>query len=321
MRIYHAASVDQLLSPELLNSRESVSQLGDRPCPFCQRDFERPVDLQEHIAGHLESIALLSLPNLDDIDQNSEPGKANSNSANLNYAESKAGDFDFSEPLLFFENEHSGAIPSMTKTDSGLFDSKLKAEGASFNSTNEFNLEARQAYSIELVGGWLSCLPHEIHDNILYSSEDTSHQDRRPDIPLIAIAEKARMVASALDKFLGPVKDQSAEITALMAECLETNLVLQKLGDKIGGVPYHRRYSDISRHLTTVNESLNLTFRDIQRLFRRINIVAVTPHEEFYDVWGDLCHYFLAQSGFTLRRRMEYYNIILDEVFCILTEG
>lgn len=80
--------MDQLLSPELLQSQESISQVCDRPCPFCQREYERPIDLQQHIAGHLESTALLSLPNLDSVEEKSEAGQVNSNSANRNYAES-----------------------------------------------------------------------------------------------------------------------------------------------------------------------------------------------------------------------------------------
>ena len=163
------ASMQQLLSSELLKSRESVSQVCDRPCPFCQREFERPIDLQQHIAGHLESIALLSLPNVDDMDENSEAGQVNSNSADRNNAESRAGDFDRTEPLVFIDNGHSEDLSVATETDKELFGLKLKAESSSFEVMNEVNVEARQAYSSELSGGWLSRLPHE------FSEKDESH--------------------------------------------------------------------------------------------------------------------------------------------------
>ena len=113
----HAASMHQMLSSELLNSQESVSQVCDRPCPFCQRGYERTIELQQHLAGHLESIALLSLPNLDNVDESSEAGHVNSNSANCNYAESKADDFDATEPPVFRENDHSEHILSPTETE------------------------------------------------------------------------------------------------------------------------------------------------------------------------------------------------------------
>lgn len=162
VRTYHTAAMDQLLSSELLESQKTISQVCDRPCPFCQRDFEQPIDLQRHVAGHLESIALLSLPNLDDIDETSEEGKGNSNSANRNYAESKADDFDYTEPLIFSEDDHSGGTPVVPELDKELFALKLDAESTSFESMNEVNVESRQAYSIEIARRWLSRPPHEL---------------------------------------------------------------------------------------------------------------------------------------------------------------
>ena len=162
VKTYHAASMHQLLSTELLNNQESVSQVCDRPCPFCQREFERSVDLQQHITGHLESTALLSLPNLDAIDENTEAGQINSNSANRNHADSRAGDFDRAEPLDFLENDHSGNSPAMTEIYNELFGLKLRVESISFDSMNEVNVEARQAYSSGLAEEWLSRQPREL---------------------------------------------------------------------------------------------------------------------------------------------------------------
>lgn len=158
VRTYHAASMDQLLSSELLKSQESVSQVCDRPCPFCQCQFERSIDMQQHTAGHLEMIAMLSLPNLDNVDNSSEAGNTNSNSANRNYAESKAGDFDQTEPLAFSENSPSGSTAIVTEIGTELFKTKLAAESISFASINESNAESRRAYSSLLVGGWMSHL-------------------------------------------------------------------------------------------------------------------------------------------------------------------
>ncbi len=163
----------QLLSFELLKSQESVSQVCDRPCPFCQREFERSIDLQQHIAGHLEMVALLSLPNLDNIEDGPEAAKTNSNSANRNYIESKAGDFDHTEPLVFPENEQSGETLDLKSTATELFENKLKAESISFESTNGVNNEARHAYWSDLVGGWMSHIPG------LASSEKMGHTDEQ----------------------------------------------------------------------------------------------------------------------------------------------
>ena len=138
---------------------------------------------------------------------------------------------------------------------------------------------------------------------------------------LIAVAERAQDIAAALEKFLNPVDDQSAEITALMAECLSTSSALRELDRKIGDFPYHRRYPDISGDLTTVKDSLNFTFKDVQRLFGGLGRVAVVPRAEYGYVWGDLCDYFRAESGNTLRRRLEIYCIVLQGLSYTLTEG
>lgn len=132
---------------------------------------------------------------------------------------------------------------------------------------------------------------------------------------LIAVAERAQDIAAALDKFLGPVDDQSAEITALMAECLSTSSALRELDRRIGDFPYHRRYPHISQDLTTVKDSLNFTFTDVQRIFGALGRVA------YGYVWEDLCDFFRTESGNPLRRRLEIYCIVLQELTCTLVEG
>lgn len=138
---------------------------------------------------------------------------------------------------------------------------------------------------------------------------------------LIAVAEKAQDVAAALDKFLGPLDDQSAEITALMAECLATSSALRALDRKIGDFPHHRHYPEISYDLTTVKDSLNYTFGDVKRIIGGLGRVAGVPRAEYGYVWQDLCAFFREESGNTLRRRLEIYCIVLEGLSDILTEG
>ena len=182
VRTYHAASMVQLLSTELITSQESVSQVCDRPCPFCQREFERRNDLQQHIAGHLEMIALLSLPNLDDIKDVPEAGEANSNSANPHLAESNADDFDDTEPLVFLENERAEKNPVVTDAERELFKIKLKNESFSFESVHEVSVEARQAYSNVIVGEWLYHLPRELGKDPAIHSLDSEGEIRPPQV-------------------------------------------------------------------------------------------------------------------------------------------
>lgn len=158
-------------------------------------------------------------------------------------------------------------------------------------------------------------------DRVLPAQETTCRSEEEMVPDLIAVAEKAQDISAALDKFLVPVDDQSAEIMALMAECLSTSSALRELDRKIGDFPHHPRYPDISYDLTTVKESLNYTFKDVQRIFGGLGRVMVVPHAEYGYVWRDLCDYFRAESGNTLQRRLEIYYTVLQELSCTLTEG
>ena len=135
---------------------------------------------------------------------------------------------------------------------------------------------------------------------------------------LIAVAETAQDVSAALGKFLVPVEDQSAEITALMALCLSTSSALRGLDRIIGDFPYHPCYRDISSDLATVRQSLRFTFNDIERLFGDL---ALLPRGEYIFVWRDLCNYFRAESGNTLGRRMQIYCRLLEGLSDTLVEG
>ena len=231
VKAYHAASKHGLLSDELLNYQESVSQVCDRPCPFCQREFKRPIDLQQHIASHLESTALLSLPNLDNITEDSEARQVNSNSANRNYAESRAGDFDPTEPLIFLENDHTGDTPTTIDISNELFGLKLESESVSFEFMNEVNLEARQAYSSDLVGEWLSHLPDELSQEGLFHIEplESSSNLKSDSEAAPAILNLRQLCWKVYKKFKLLQRDQnSAELV----------LLLQNIEKEIEKLPY-----------------------------------------------------------------------------------
>ena len=226
MKAYHAATMHHLLSSEFLQSQESISQVCDRPCPFCQREYERPIDLQHHVAGHLESTALLSLPNLDNIDENSEAGPANSNSANRNYAESRAGDFDREEPLVFLENDLSGDISSVTETRKELFRRNLEVESVPFDSMNESSVEARQGYSSGLAGEWLSRLPIGLGEESGFTSKSPSESLSNPSIAskLIELSNLLSQVHLDVGK-----KCESGDLPDLSTRLLSLYEKLQRL--------------------------------------------------------------------------------------------
>ena len=119
----HAERMENLLSPALIEAQKFTLQTIDRPCPFCHAIFEDNTKMQEHVASHLETIALLSLPNLDDLDQDSMVEGVSSNAANRNAAGSRKRDFEDEDPPSFAEN--SGALPTQSPMDNSQFEQGL----------------------------------------------------------------------------------------------------------------------------------------------------------------------------------------------------
>ncbi len=65
---------EELQSFQLLKAGESTSGLPDRPCPFCQVEFATAAALQDHIAFHLERVALFALPRSTGVEDESVEG-------------------------------------------------------------------------------------------------------------------------------------------------------------------------------------------------------------------------------------------------------
>ena len=150
VEMQHGDSKLLLLSSELLTAQESVSRALDRPCPFCHRDYEDTFEMQQHVASHLEAVALLSVPNLD---EDKKSAKGNSNSANSNHAESKAGDFDYKEQLFFPENDPYD-LRSSSETENRAFRTKLGIMNQSFNKISGESMIAKSRYCEDLVRDW-----------------------------------------------------------------------------------------------------------------------------------------------------------------------
>ena len=152
VEMQHADSKLLLLSAELLTAQESVSRALDRPCPFCHQEYEDTFEMQQHVAGHLEAVALLSVPNLD---EDKKSARGNSNSANSNHAESKAGDFDSTEQLFFPENEGLDDLRYSSEAEKRAFRTKLGIMNQSFNKDSSDSTIARSRYCEDLVRDWL----------------------------------------------------------------------------------------------------------------------------------------------------------------------
>ena len=132
---------------------------------------------------------------------------------------------------------------------------------------------------------------------------------------LLAVAETAEDIGSALHKFLEPVADYAADITALIAQFFHTSSALRSLRDTIANHldPYRHRL--IREDLETVRSSIHYTFKDLQRIFGGL---ARLGHRR---VWEDLEDHFFEESRNTLHRRLEYYQDLLQGLSETLREG
>ena len=138
---------------------------------------------------------------------------------------------------------------------------------------------------------------------------------------LLTIAEDAHDVALALDKFLGPVADYSAEIETLIAHCFHTSSALRTLRDAQRDYFLPDRHRLIAADLQIVTASLRYTIKDVQRIFGGLGRVGVRPGDEYRRVWRDLIDHFREESGTSLSRRLECYKRFLDGLTDTLVDG
>lgn len=64
----HPENLQLLLDPDLIAARRTVRRDPERPCPFCLSKIETNAEMQNHVAAHLESIAVWALPLEDEAD-------------------------------------------------------------------------------------------------------------------------------------------------------------------------------------------------------------------------------------------------------------
>jgi hypothetical protein len=132
---------------------------------------------------------------------------------------------------------------------------------------------------------------------------------------LVAMAEKAQDIASALNKFLDPVTESSAEITRLISECFAISSALRELADFHHDPLLQARQREIRDDLQVLLRSLEYTFEDVHRL------VGGVWSAGYRQVWRDIETYFQEESRNSLWVRLKYYWKFLDDMICIMVDG
>ena len=90
----HSTEADSMLTPEIVSARATGSNSSGRPCPFCLAAIPDAGDLQHHIAWHLESVALISLPRSTGHETGSEEDDLRSDVQKADDVDSRVGELD-----------------------------------------------------------------------------------------------------------------------------------------------------------------------------------------------------------------------------------
>ena len=113
------AAGNKLLSDGVLETQRFLTEQPSRSCPFCDVDLEGVEEMYDHIGGHLETVAMLAIPTLDDRDLQSSPDAASSEAAGRDVDGSRKNDFERALPVLFPENDHPDHQPPAEQQMSG----------------------------------------------------------------------------------------------------------------------------------------------------------------------------------------------------------
>lgn len=102
-----AAEKNPLLSEGVLATQRFLAKQPSRSCPFCDVDLDSVGEMYDHIGSHLETVALLAIPQLDDRELQPNSDAASLVAAGKDAGGSRKNDFDETLPVVFPENYDS----------------------------------------------------------------------------------------------------------------------------------------------------------------------------------------------------------------------
>lgn len=144
-------------------------------------------------------------------------------------------------------------------------------------------------------------------------------------VSLIAVAEAAQDVAAGLHKFISPVSDCDADITALIAKCFDVSSALRDLVKAINECRRLAQYHRISGEVQDTCESLDHSFKDVHQIvgegFADAKRAKTSQTAAYRRVWRNIDEHFRSESGNPLVRRLEYCRLLLIDLYDILREG
>lgn len=107
VKTQHPAGKNRILSDGMLATQRFLAERQSRSCPFCEGDLDGSKEMCDHIASHLETVALLAIPPLEDLNLEPNSDAASSEAAGKDAGGSRKNDFDMTLPVVFPENDES----------------------------------------------------------------------------------------------------------------------------------------------------------------------------------------------------------------------
>ena len=130
---------------------------------------------------------------------------------------------------------------------------------------------------------------------------------------LIAEAETAQDIAAAFNKFLEPVSEYGAEVTALIAELFGISSACRDLSMVVNDPRNQRRKDAIGDDYRTVMMSMEYTFNDINRFFGDIDRpIYFSKREAYRGVWRDIAIHCENENEAGLLERLIWYKDFLN---------
>ena len=132
---------------------------------------------------------------------------------------------------------------------------------------------------------------------------------------LIAEAETAQDIAAAFHKFLDPVPEHGARITALIAELFGISSACRELSVVVNDPRNQRRKDSVSEDYRTVMLSLDYTFNDINRFFGDIDRpIYLSRREAYRGVWKEIKLHCENENETGLLERLTWYKDFLNDI-------
>lgn len=129
---------------------------------------------------------------------------------------------------------------------------------------------------------------------------------------LIARAESAEDLASALTRFRDVIPEAAADITALITELFAVSTTLRELFRLHDDPRCERRYPIIVEDVQLTLYSLDYTFEDFRTLLGGLDRPGYLSNATNYRrVWRNILEHFQRESGDTLSRRLEICRAFL----------